>query len=87
MEERAGPLTGHCPILVVSMSPYDEKLNELVGQLNRQVLGKSNPFLLTKSDPHEEHDFKKGGNIIHAEGVRVVVTSSALADGDCGNSQ
>jgi hypothetical protein len=43
--------------------------------------GKNRPFPLTKIDPHEEHDCpwakKIAGDIIHAEGVRFAVPSSA----------
>jgi hypothetical protein len=38
------------------------------------ALGKNDPFVLTKSDPHQEHDLpvgKEGSDIIHAVGVRV----------------
>ncbi len=46
------------------------------------ALGKNRPFALTKSDPHEEHDLpvgKKNGerDIIHAEGERFAIPSSA----------
>src|ERR1017187_9155734 len=46
------------------------------------ALGKNRPFPLTKSDPHEEHDLPLGkknnaSDIIHAEGVRFAVPSSA----------
>ena len=43
------------------------------------ALGKSDPFALTKSDPHQEHDLpvgKEKSDIIHAEGVRFAFTSS-----------
>ncbi len=43
------------------------------------ALGKSRPFALTRSDPHEEHDLpggkKRASDIIHAEGVRFAVPS------------
>jgi hypothetical protein len=38
------------------------------------ALGKNDPFMLTKSDPHQKHDLpvgKEGSDIIHAASVRV----------------
>ena len=41
--------------------------------IRTSALGKNRPFVLVKSDPHEEQDLPLGnenGDIIHAEGVR-----------------
>jgi hypothetical protein len=49
-------------------------------RIGTSALGKNRPFALTKSDPHEEHDLpvgKEKSDIIHAEGVRFAVASSA----------
>src|SRR6266700_2040401 len=53
-----------------------------VRSLIASALGKNRPVALTKSDPHEEHDLpvgKKNGelDIIHAEGERFAIPSSA----------
>src|SRR5437870_2595775 len=55
------------------------------GTIGSSALGKSDPCPLTKTDPHEEHDWehdfaagqKRASDIIHAEGVRFAFPSSA----------